>query len=108
MMSREVDFVAEIDHERLIARVAEGGHAAVWGGPPGPRPTPTSASVSPLAAKPDQGSGAAEGTVRAFRVRPTIRDTRPSPFSDAWCANRWPVRKRARHAKACPPHTTGR
>jgi uncharacterized protein len=37
----------------------------VWGGPPGPRPTPSSASASPVAVGPDQGSGADEG------VRPT-------------------------------------
>ena len=35
----------------------------LWGGPPGPRPTPSSACF-PLQ-KPDQGSGADEG------VRPT-------------------------------------
>ena len=35
-----------------------------WGGPPGPRPTPSSASFA--LEKPDQGSGADEG------VRPTI------------------------------------
>ena len=38
---------------------------AMWGGPPGPRPTPSSACVSRTLAQPDQGSGADEG------VRPT-------------------------------------
>jgi|CZKS01.1.fsa_nt_gi acyl transferase domain-containing protein/NAD(P)-dependent dehydrogenase (short-subunit alcohol dehydrogenase family)/acyl carrier protein len=36
---------------------------AKWGGPPGPRPTPTSVSVSPVMAEPDQG-------VRRGRGRP--------------------------------------
>jgi Cytochrome C oxidase, cbb3-type, subunit III len=39
---------------------------AMWGGPPGPRPTPTSASVSPVMAGPDQG-------VRRGRRRPPHR-----------------------------------
>ena len=36
-----------------------------WGGPPGPQPTPSSASIFSAKAEPDQGSGADEG------VRPT-------------------------------------
>jgi hypothetical protein len=43
------------------------GELAKWGGPPGPRPTPTSAFVSRVIAEPDQWSGADEG------VRPTTR-----------------------------------
>src|SRR2546423_2584940 len=50
----------------------------MWGGPPGPRPTPSSASVSRVKAGPDQGSGADGGVrptaINHTRAKGTLRD----------------------------------